>query len=281
MKCFSGRTVVASITDKPHYREGLPIVLDVDYIPFFDSKDPEGSTNRAVHQLTYLLKKYPGQYACMIFELIQGEGGFNVGTRHFFKSLMTVLKNNNVLIFVDEIQTFGRTTELFAYQMLGLESFIDIVTVGKLSQVCATLYTSKIKPKPGLISQTFTSSTVAIETSKFILKSLMTSQYMGKHGCVARLHGYLARQFRSLQAEFPDILEGPFGVGSMFAFVVFNGEKDRVMSFVKTCFEKGLICFVAGNNPIKIRFLLPIGGVTLKDIDIAISIIKESILELT
>ena len=101
----------------------------------------------------------------------------------------------------------------------------------------------------------------------------------GSTGKVARFYGYLARQFRVLQQQYPDMLEGPYGVGSMFAFTPFNGEKELVVSFTKKCFERGLICFVAGNNPIRVRFLLPIGGLTLTDIDGALSIVEQVLSE--
>jgi len=51
-------------------------------------------------------------------------------------------------VVADEVQTFGRTTRLFAFQHFGLESLIDIVTVGKMLQVCATLFTRPCTPAP-------------------------------------------------------------------------------------------------------------------------------------
>jgi acetylornithine/succinyldiaminopimelate/putrescine aminotransferase len=42
--CFAGRTLaMAQITDKPLYRDGLPSMLSVDYIPFFDPSRPADS----------------------------------------------------------------------------------------------------------------------------------------------------------------------------------------------------------------------------------------------
>ena len=38
----------------------------------------------------------------------------------------------------------------------------------------------KLKPRPGLISQTFTSSTGAIEASKIIISELVNNNYLGK-----------------------------------------------------------------------------------------------------
>ena len=46
-------------------------------------------------------------------ELIQGEGGYNIGSETFFKSIINIMKNEQIPILIDEVQTFGRTSELF------------------------------------------------------------------------------------------------------------------------------------------------------------------------
>ena len=276
--CFCGRTLAAaSITDKAHYREGLPIVLPVDYIPFYDPEDPEASTQRALAVLQTYIKRYPNDYACMKFELIQGEGGFNVGSKVFFTTLMQCLKENNIPVYVDETQTFGRTTELFAFQMYELEDYVDVVSIGKLSQVCATLYKSKFKPKPGLISQTFTSSTTAIEASKIIIESLISDGYYGSEGKLTQLFNYFIKQLSDLSTKLPGALSDFRGVGSMIGFKLFEGDYQASLNFAKLCYKNGLILFIAGNNPTYIRFLLPVGGVNTDHIDEAISIIETSI----
>ena len=146
-KNFCGRTLAAaSITDKPKNRDGLPVMLNVDYIPFYDPEKPIESTEISLQHLNTYLSRFPHQHACMKFELIQGEGGFNVGSRRFFKKLISVLKTHDIPVYVDETQTFGRTSSLFAFQLFDLQDDIDVVSIGKLSQVCATMYRKKLKP---------------------------------------------------------------------------------------------------------------------------------------
>lgn len=75
--CFAGRTLCLSqLTDKPKNRVGLPDTIAVDYIPFFDEKDPSGSTARSVACLEELIARFPGKHAIFWAELIQGEGGY-------------------------------------------------------------------------------------------------------------------------------------------------------------------------------------------------------------
>ena len=88
-QCFMGRTLsLAQITDKAKYRDGLPDTISVDYIPFVDLNDQKKSTQRTLDALKNLIKRYPNQYAGMCFELIQGEGGYNIGTSSFLSKLL-------------------------------------------------------------------------------------------------------------------------------------------------------------------------------------------------
>lgn len=275
-RCFMGRTLsLSQITDKPAFREGLPVQLAVDYIPFYQSDDPEGSTARALNVLRKHLSRYPKQHAVMCFELIQGEGGFNMGTTQFFTSIMQVLKEHQITIFIDEIQTFGRTPELFAYQYFRLEDYVDIVSIGKLSQVCATLFKADFKPKAGLLSQTFTSSTIALQTGYWIVQHLLSDHYFGAQGKLVQLYTHFEMHFKRLEQKWPDRLSGPYGIGAMIAFTPFKGEFQRVGQFVQDLFQAGVIAFTAGSYPTRVRFLIPAGIMSSDDVDNVMKIVEE------
>lgn len=275
-RCFMGRTLALSqITDKPLFREGLPLNLFVDYIPFYDWRDPKVSTERAVASLHKCLLRYPKNYACMCFELIQGEAGSYPGTEEFFVALLKVLKEHGILVFVDEVQTFGRTDHLFAFQHFGLDEYIDVVTCGKLLHTCATLFNENLRPKPGLISQTFTSATTSIRVATTILKSLLEEGYLGRQGKNMQTRRLFVEHLHTLASKYPEKIEGPFGHGLMIACTPFKGDRERVTHFAKALFEAGLIVFTAGNDPMRLRFLLPVGGVTENDIQQAAQIMEE------
>ena len=276
--CFMGRTLVlAQLTDKPAYRDGLPTTIAVDYVPFFDPDDPEGSTRRALDTLRSHLARHPGRHAAMCFELVQGEGGYYPGDRAFFEALMNELREHEVPVMVDEIQTFGRTSRLFAYQHFGLDEYVDVVTIGKLSQVCATLFTDAVKPRPGLLSQTFTGGTAAICASKTIIAGLLGGGYYGPSGRIARLNRHFTQRLSNLAETRPDAVRGPFGIGVMIAFTAFGGDVDATKALIKALFDAGVLAFVAGSNPTRTRFLVPIGAVTEQDIDAVCGILETTI----
>lgn len=273
--CFAGRTIVLSqITDKPSFREGLPHTVEVDYIPYYDQEKPEESLSHALEMLKKYIARYPKDHAAMIFELVQGEGGFYHGTREFFTPLMKLCRDNQIAVIVDEIQSFGRTHELFAFHHFDLEEYVDICTIGKLSQVCATLFKDDFKPRAGLLSQTFTSSTSAIRCSIAILKMLIQSDLYGKQGKNSRFHSLFVNAFKNIAQRHPGSIRGPFGIGAMIAFTLLDGNSAQTQKFVHSLFDAGLICFVAGGNPTRVRMLPPIPILTEDDVETVASIIE-------
>jgi acetylornithine aminotransferase len=271
---FAGRSMALSqITDKAAYRVGLPKVLDVDYVPFYNAEHPEHSTAAAVNRLKEHLHRYPKQHACMWIELIQGEGGFYAGTREFFIPILDLLKENGVAVWFDEIQSFARTTQPFAFQRFGLDNYVDLLTVGKITQVCATLFTDAYVPKPGLVSQTFTASTSAILAAQTILDTLKSGAFFGPDGRIMQVRQRIMSHLDTLRAEHPDWIKGPFGEGAMIAFTPFDGADATAKTLLTQLFEAGVIAFVCGASPARLRFLPPVGVITDDDIDAVMKIL--------
>jgi acetylornithine aminotransferase len=277
--CFAGRTIaLAQLTDRPGNRDGLPTTLAVDYVPFFDADDPQASTARSVAALRAHLARYPQRHAGMCMELIQGEGGYYAAPREFFVALIECLHKEDIPVFVDEIQTFGRTTRLFAFQHLELDEFVDVVTIGKMSQVCATLFSDELKPRPGLVSQTFTGSTTSIHAARFIVDQLQQGGFLGAKGRTAKIHARFVQHFETLQSAHPDRISGPWGIGGMVAFTAFGGSVERTKSFLNELFTQGVIAFPAGSSPVRVRMLPPLLAIRDEDIDKVCQLIEQVLL---
>lgn len=280
-RCFAGRTIaISAITDRPGYRAGLPQTLLVDYVPFYDAASGDESIERSLAALRSHIQRYPGRHAAMIFELVQGEGGYYPGTRPFFAALMDELRQHKIGIFIDEIQTFARTTEPFAFQHFQLDEYVDVATVGKITQVCATLFRADYKPKPGLISQTFTGATSSIFASRAMIETLLAGDWFGANGRIMRLHDRVVRRLDALAHKHPDRIHGPYGLGGMIAFTPFDGSRDRVKAFLTALFDAGVIAFSTGGStgtPHRVRLLLPIGAMTDADADAVAKIIEQTL----
>ena len=256
--CFAGRSIaLAALTDRPAYRAGLPKALDVDYIPMFHPADAAGTTRGAIETLKKLLDRHPGEYACLWLELVAGEGGYYPGTKPYFEELCKICHANNVLVIFDEVQTFSRLSQPFAFQHFGLDAYADLVTLGKITQVCATLYGESLKPKGPVLSQTFTGATASIRCGLAVLDELDTNQCFGAQGWNMRRHAYFEGKLAQLAKKYPGKLSGPYGEGMMIAFTPGSGGADEAKDMLMKLYNLGLMGFLAGHDPSRIRFLPP------------------------
>ena len=270
--CFTGRSITMSqIGDNAAYRQGVPLSTLVDYMPFYDPLMGARSIDMAVWHLKQYIHRYPGQHACFVMELVQGEGGFNTAPREFFVALMETCRAANIPVWDDEVQSFGRTETMFAYESLGVGHLIDVVTVGKMTQACACLMAPEFNPKPGLLSGTFTASTSAFHVGLEALRTMRDGGYYGAEGRNARLHAAFRRHAEALIARhpawFPEVKDAfgrpgvakVGGTGGMCRFTPFGGEKDPVMKLLTAMFEEGVMAFYCGHGPYHLRMLAPVG----------------------
>jgi len=266
---------MTELTDRPAYRDGLPQRGKVLHVPFYDPSDSL-STLRSLAVLDEHLQRYPGQIATMCFELIQGEGGFRTAPREFFVALMERCREAGLAVWVDEVQTFLRTGELFAFRTLELEELVDVVTVGKTLQGSATLYTKEYNPRPGLISGTFAGNTVGMAMAARIIERMEEEGYLGPEGRTVVLAGRIERRFESLERRLPKAIGERSGMGAMQAFVPWHGSADLVKAILQACFEEGLILLDAGSNPSKLRMLPPL-NTTDEELEAAFSALEKAL----
>ena len=258
-KAFAGRSIATQdITYNPDYRVGQPQTIEVDHVPHFDQNDPENSLEKTLAALNNLIKKNKNSYCGIMLELIQGEAGFVFGTKEYYEGVFKWAKENDLYIWVDEVQSFGRTTELFAFQMFGLEEYVDIVTIGKALQACGTLFTEELNPKPGLVAGTFNGSIATLNAGQKIVHYLREGNFYGQDGRMKHLEEQFLNRFR-VMAKGP--LKGKIGysggVGTMISFEVGDSSKETTIKFVKKLYENGILSFMAGKVPTRVRFLLP------------------------
>jgi len=273
---FAGRTLaLAELTDKPAFREGLPSRGGALYVPFYDPREAD-STARSLAALDAHLRRYPGQVACMLFELVQGEGGIQTAPREFFLALMERCRAARVAVFVDEVQTFARTGELFAFRTLGLEEYVDVVTVGKALQGSAVLYTKEYNPRPQLIAGTYAGATVGMAVGARLIERLESEGYLGPEGRIAVLGRRVERRFEALAKRLPRAVGDRSGIGAMHAFVPFDGSPELAGLVLQRAFEEGLLVFGAGSSPTKVRLLLPL-NTTDEELEAAFAILEKAL----
>lgn len=280
--CFTGRTMaMSSMTDKAAYREGLPETVKIGYLPFYKPGSTQESIATTLKHLDNHLHRHHGRIAGVMFEMIQGEGGYNAGNSDYFKAVMQHCKHHGLAVWVDEIQSFGRTSKPFAFQHFGLDEYVDIVSVGKMTQVCATLFTNAYKPRPGLVSQTFTGASTQIFAARKILELMDEMKVFGEDGLNMTYRNLFCEQFAEIHQRHPDKLSPDlFGAGAMIGFEVFQGNSDRTRAVMNRMYELGVICFLCGSQPLRLRFLPPVTVMKPTDVYAVCSIFEQALCDI-
>jgi 4-aminobutyrate aminotransferase-like enzyme len=275
---FAGRsTMMAELTDNAAYKQGLPDYNEVLRIPNHDKKDPQ-STEKALRAMKEYYSKHEKNVATFCFEPMLGEGGFQPVPREFYLPLIDFCKQNKIAVWADEVQTFARTGEFFAFETMDLGEYVDIVTIAKTVQLGATLYTEEYNPKPGLIAGTFSGSGSSMSAGLEIL-DMLEEGYLGPNGRILAIHKKFIDGLNHLnQTTCKNLLQDAGGMGLMIAFTPFDGKKEQVELFIKKLFKNGIIAFSCGKDPVRIRFLVP---AIIQDLDIhlALDIIEKTVLE--
>lgn len=277
---FAGRsTLMAEVTDNPNFKVGLPNYNEILRVPWFNKRE-KGSAEKSLAVLKEHVAKHENNICCFTFEPMQGEGGYNVAPKEFFTPLLDFCKSKNIPIWVDEVQTFTRTGNFFAYETLGFGEYVDVCTIAKTAQNGATFFTAEYNPKPGLIAGTFSGATSALCAGLEILEMLDKDGYMGPNGKIFKIHKeFVAMLTRLSETTCKGQLQDAEGLGLMVAVTPFGGVKEKVDKLTQVLFKNGLICFTCGRGTYRLRFLIP-AVTTSEDIKVAEKIIEQSIQEM-
>ncbi len=284
---FAGRsTMMAEITDNPSFKQGLPEYHEVLRVPFCNRGsgglcESSCGKDQALRVLKEHVAKHEGNICCFTFEPMLGEGGYRVACPEYFLPMLEFCRQKGIPIWADEVQTFTRTGEFFAFETLGFADYVDVVTIAKTAQNGATLYTEEFNPKPGLIAGTFSGSSASLSAGLEILEMLDQGGYMGPQGKVRALHqAFVAKLNQLNETTCKNLLREAGGMGLMVAVTPLDGSSAKVQELLKVLFRNGLMAFSCGRGPYRLRFLLP-AILTPADIELAGAIIEKSILEMS
>ena len=275
---FAGRsTMMTEITDNPSFKVGLPEYNEVLRLPFYD---PNAPADRTLSAMKEHVAKHENNICCFMFEPMLGEGGYRAANREFYLPLLEFCRSKGIPVWADEIQTFSRTGNFFAFETHGIGEFIDLCTIAKTAQNGATFFTEEFKPDAGLLGGTFSGSTPAMSAGLEILNMLDEGGYMGPQGKVAQIHRDFVGMLNELnESTCKGLLREAGGLGLMVAVTPLDGTKEKQIALLKSLFKNGLICFGCGSDPYRMRFLIP-AIITPSDIQVAKKLIEKSVLEL-
>lgn len=263
---FHGRSMFAvSLTGKVQpYKAGFgPFAPEVYHVPFPCHCASLEQVKQAMLQL-FKCDIEPARVAAIVFEPVQGEGGFNVIQAEAVRWLRTLCDENGILLIADEVQTgFGRTGKMFAMEHFGVD--VDLITMAKSMAGGTTLSAVAGRsavmdaPAPGGLGGTYAGNPLAVAAAHAVLdifaeeRLCERAQTLGDQ-LVARLN-----QAQSRNARIGDVR----GLGAMVACefvdpVTGSPDADTTKRVQQAAIAAGLLLLTCGVNGNVIRFLFPL-----------------------
>lgn len=238
-------------------------VFHTDFGPF-----PEGFVYAEANNFDDV-KKFVDTDKCIavMMELVQGEGGVCKLDENFVKSVAELVKEKDMLLIIDEVQTGnGRTGELYAYMHYGIQP--DIVTTAKGLggglPIGATMLGENVENvlTYGSHGSTFGGNPVSCAGACNIIK---------------RIDDKLLNEVKEKSAYIFSELEGAKGVKSVSGLGLMIGVETEkpAKEVANACIEKGVLVLTAKT---KVR-LLPSLNIDWDYLKKAIRILKEVIAE--
>lgn len=255
---FHGRTYGAlSATAQEKFHSGFDPILEGFH--YSDFNDVEGA--KAV------LSQH--QFAAVIVEPIQGEGGIIPATKEFLQFLREYTQQNSIVLIFDEIQCgMGRTGTLWAYEQYGIVP--DIMTLAKPVGGGLPLGVVVCKEEiamalsPGDHGTTFGGNPLSCALGVKVLDIVSKKAFLKE---VKQKGNYLRKKLDSLKKS-TDSIEEIRGCGLLVGIQL---KEDPIQTIAK-CKEHGLLLVKAGQNTVR---MLPPLIVKTKDIDKAVSILEK------
>ncbi len=263
---FHGRSLFAvSLTGKVQpYKAGFgPFAPEVYHAPFPCHCASLAEVKKAVHHI-FKADIEPSRVAAIVFEPVQGEGGFNVIQHEAVQWLRALCDEHGIVLIADEIQTgFGRTGKMFAMEHFGISP--DLMTIAKslagglpLSAVTGRAEIMDA-PAPGGLGGTYAGNPLAIAAAHAVI-DVMRDERLPERGKM--LGDRLKAVLESLRAEVPQMIDVR-GLGAMVA-VEFNQagtdtpDADFTRRVQAEALKRGLILLTCGVNANVVRFLFPL-----------------------
>ncbi len=262
---FHGRSLFAvALTGKvAPYKLGFgPFPPEIYHAPFPDAHMPLEEVKKAVHHI-FKADIEPSRVAAIIFEPVQGEGGFNIIRAEALQWLRQLCDEHGIVLIADEVQTgFGRTGTLFAMEQMGV--LPDLMTTAKSlangTPLSAVVGRAEIMdaPAPGGLGGTYAGNPLAIAAAHAVI-DVMREEQLPQRG--KKLGDRLKAELEAMRKDVPQIAEVR-GLGAMVAVEFRKADGSPDADFTKKAqtqaLDRGLILLTCGVDANVIRFLFPL-----------------------
>jgi 4-aminobutyrate aminotransferase len=266
---FHGRTMGAlSLTGskaKYHAHFG-PMLPGVYHVPYGNQGIEE------MEQRVFKRLMPADEFAAIIVEPIQGEGGYVVPEDDFLANLRDLCDRHGILLIADEVQSgAGRTGKMWAIEHWGVEPDILLTAkgIGSGMPVGAMIARSEVMSwGPGAHGSTYGGNPVS-------LAALLATIKLLEGGLMANAEArgnQIQDGLRPLMDRFPAIVKDVRGKGLMIGIQFDSGDTAEAVQM--QAFDRGLLVLEAGDDCVRMS---PPLVVTAEEADTAVRIFTEAV----
>jgi len=213
--------------------------------------------------------------AAVILETVQGEGGINVASEKWLRSIASICNAHDVLLIVDEIQVGnGRTGTFFSFEHTGIQP--DIVCISKAFGGGLPMSILLMKREcdtwnPGEHTGTFRGNNLAFVAAKVLLDYWRTdalSLQIKSHAVM------IEKRLRQIMRDFGSACSAVRGRGMIWGLEFSN---DSTASQVcRNAFERGLMVETSGARDHVVKLLPPL-TISTDDLRLGLDILSDSV----
>jgi 4-aminobutyrate aminotransferase / (S)-3-amino-2-methylpropionate transaminase / 5-aminovalerate transaminase len=266
---FHGRTMLSlALTSKTHpYKAGLgPFAPEVYRVPFPNAyRGPSAAEALAALRNAFLTVVAAEDVAAIVFEPVQGEGGFIPATTEFVRGLRDICDEHGIVLVCDEVQSgYARTGRFFAIEHFGVEP--DLITVAK--SIAMGLPLSGVlgkaaimdAPVEGGVGGTFVGNPVAQAAALAVLDVIEDEGLVERSTALGEI---MRARMETWQARWPQVGDVR-GLGSMLAIELVDGPEAKrpatelASRVVTEALGRGLLLLKSGVHGNCIRVLVPL-----------------------
>ncbi|KFA98379.1 4-aminobutyrate--2-oxoglutarate transaminase [Vibrio sp. ER1A] len=265
---FHGRTnMTMGLTGKiAPYKAGFgPFPNEIYHAPYPNAFHgiSTGDSLQALQDL-FACDIEPSRVAAIIFEPVQGEGGFYQAPAEFAQALRSLCDQHGIMLIADEIQTgFARTGKMFATEYLDIEP--DMMTMAKGIAggfpISAVVGKAEVMDSalPGGLGGTYAGSPLGCVAGLEVLKIIEEEQLCAKAQGIGEV---VNARMTELQKTVPAIGEIRT-IGAMMAIEFTDPQsgqplQDVTKAVISKAQENGLILLSCGVKANVIRLLPPL-----------------------
>lgn len=220
---------------------------DVDELKarFGDAKDDpllaaEVASLVAVHEAIKT-----GDYACVIVEPMQSEGGDRYATERFFRALRLLTRRHQTYLVFDEVQVgfglggpFAWHSKFRLLSARGQQDYPDAVTFAKRAQV-GVVMSRFADPEPG-----------SAHNASLVRGRIHADMVSMSHNA-ERIEKLVSPRLAQIARAYPHLVQNPRATGYAFAFDL--PTPQHLEAFINQRFWRGAVVFAAGTRTARYR----------------------------